>query len=110
MSNCYTLSSNSPVIWNANYEDEIVYPNPLTTASKIEFSLNTAEHISIIIYNELGQLVNNLVSDTYVNEGKFQVIWDGKDNSGADVSNGIYIYKIIGENGAVSTGKIVVKK
>ena len=110
LTNCYTLSANSPVIWNADYADEIVYPNPLTTASKIEFSLNTAEHISIIIYNELGKLVNILVSDTYVNEGKFQVIWDGKDNSGADVSNGIYIYKIIGENGAVSTGKIVVKK
>ena len=110
LTNCYTLSANSPVIWNADYADEIVYPNPLTTASKIEFSLNTAEHISIIIYNELGKLVNILVSDTYVNEGKFQVIWDGKDNSGADVSNGIYIYKIIGENGAVNTGKIVVKK
>jgi predicted phosphodiesterase len=110
LTNCYTLSSNSPVIWNANYADEIVYPNPLITESKIEFSLRTAEHISINIYNELGQLVKNLVSDTYVNDGKFQVIWDGNDNSGAKVANGTYIYKIIGENGDATAGKIVVQK
>jgi len=50
-----------------------------------------------------------LVYNNFVNQGKFQVIWDGKDNSGIDVSNGTYIYKIIGETGAVSTGKILVK-
>lgn len=110
LSNCYTLSNNSPVIWNANYADEIVYPNPLKIESRIEFTLNTSENISIIVYNELGQLVKNLVSDAYVNEGKFQVIWDGKDNSGSEVSNGIYIYKIVGEKGTTATGKIVVKK
>ncbi|WP_264522444.1 T9SS type A sorting domain-containing protein [Flavobacterium sp. N1994] len=110
LNNCYNLGVSSPVIWNTNYKDEIIYPNPLATETKIEFSLATAEQISITIYNELGQLVKNLVTDNQINEGKFEVIWDGKNNSGDEVANGIYIYKITGEKGTLSTGKIIVKR
>ena len=110
LTNCYTLSANSPVIWNANYLDEIVYPNPLITESKIEFSLSNPDHISISIYNVLGQLVKNLITDNFINEGKFQVNWDGKDNSGSDVSNGTYVYQISNDKGKINSGKIIVKK
>jgi len=109
LSNCYTLSTNSPVIWNANYLDEIVYPNPLITESKIEFTLSNPDHISISIYTVLGQLVKNLITDNFINEGKFQVNWDGKDNSGNDVSNGTYVYQISNDKGKINSGKIIVK-
>ncbi|RAR75503.1 T9SS type A sorting domain-containing protein [Flavobacterium aciduliphilum] len=110
LNNCYSLSNPTAVIWNSNYADEIVYPNPLTTSSKIEFTLKKADRISIYIYNELGQMIKNLVTNNSVSEGNFQVLWDGKDDYEIPVSNGTYIYKIIGENGASSTGKIIVTK
>lgn len=110
LTNCYTLSTNEPVIWNSNYADEIVYPNPLVTESKIEFTLHTPEKINIAIYNELGQSVRELVTGYFVNDGKFQVSWDGKDQSGAEVANGVYLYKISGEQGEVTTGKILVQR
>ena len=108
--NCYTLGSNSPMIWNSNYKDEIVYPNPFSKETTIEFSLNTSEKVSVSIYNELGQLVKSLLNENAMNSGKFQVIWDGMDNSGANASNGTYFYKITIESGAIKSGKIILKR
>jgi flagellar hook assembly protein FlgD len=82
------------MIWNSNYKDEIVYPNPFSKETTIGFSLNASEKVSVSIYNELGQLVKNLLNENSMNSGKFQVIWDGMDNSGANASNGTYFYKI----------------
>jgi hypothetical protein len=110
LSNCYTLSNVSPVIWNLNYANEIVYPNPFSEQTKIEFSLHTPQRITITIYNELGQMVKELVNGNYINQGRFQVTWDGKNNSGSDVANGMYLYKITSEKGEVASGKIVVKR
>jgi len=98
------------MIWNSNYKDEIVYPNPFSKETTIEFSLNTSEKVSVSIYNELGQLVKSLLNENAMNSGKFQVVWDGMDNSGASASNGIYFYKITTESGAIKSGKLILKR
>jgi hypothetical protein len=108
--NCYTLGSNSTMIWNSNYKDEIVYPNPFSKETTIEFSLNTPEKVSVSIYNELGQIVKNLLQENFINSGKFQVVWDGMDNSGANAANGTYFYKITIASGAIKSGKIILKR
>jgi hypothetical protein len=111
LTNCYTLSSNPPIIWNSNYAEEIVYPNPFSKQTTIQFHLDTPSHISIEIYNELGQLVTHLISNNYIsNDGTYQVSWDGKNNSGDDVADGVYLYKLTNENGSVKTGKIILKR
>ena len=108
--NCYSLGTNYPMIWNSNYKDEMVYPNPFSKETTIEFSLNTPEKVSVSIYNELGQLVKTLLNENSVNYGKFQVIWDGTDNSGANATNGTYFYKIKMESGAIESGKMILKR
>ncbi|MEC4048267.1 T9SS type A sorting domain-containing protein [Flavobacterium sp. SUN046] len=111
LTNCYTLSTNPPIIWNSNYAEEIVYPNPFSKQTTIQFHLNTPKHISIMIYDESGKIVNNLISNNYIsNDGNYQVSWDGKNNAGDAVADGIYIYKIINEDGAEKTGKIILKR
>ncbi len=109
-SNCYNLSTNPSMIWNANYKDEIVYPNPFSKETTIEFSLIEMEKVSVSIYNELGQLVKNLLMGNSINPGKFQVIWDGTDNSGSDATNGTYFYSISTLNKIIKSGKIILKR
>ena len=109
-SNCYNLSTNPPMIWNANYNDEIVYPNPFSKETTIEFSLNEMEKVSVSIYNELGQLVKNLIMGNPINPGKFQLIWDGTDNAGGDASNGSYFYSISTSKKVIKSGKIILKR
>jgi hypothetical protein len=109
-SNCYNLSTNPSMIWNANYKDEIVYPNPFSKETTIEFSLKETESVSVSIHNELGQLVKNLLMGNSINPGKFQVIWDGTDNSGSNATNGTYFYSISTLNKIIKSGKIILKR
>jgi len=109
--NCYdTLSSGVPIIWNSNYDDELICPNPFANETKIEFSLTKAEKTNITIFNANGILVNHLLSETVVPKGKFEVIWDGKDNNGNALASGVYWYSITGESGKPTTGKIILSK
>lgn len=109
--NCYTLGNNNPpMIWNSNYADEIVYPNPFSKETKIEFEVENHENISISIYSINGKLIKEIINGNYLNNGKFQVIWDATDNSGSDVADGMYIYKIEKDNGKVNSGKIILNR
>ncbi|MFZ1299153.1 MAG: metallophosphoesterase [Saprospiraceae bacterium] len=107
--NCYdSLSTGVPIIWNSNYSDEIVYPNPFSKETKIEFSLNKSERIDLSIYNENGQLVRKLIAGSLIQSGKYQVIWDGNNFAGIEQGNGIYWYHITGESKGTASGKIIL--
>ena len=58
----------------------------------------------------MGRLVKTLVND-YKESGRsnYQVIWDGKDNSGQQVSAGLYLYTLK-SNGRVDHAKMVLMK
>ncbi|MFZ4545426.1 MAG: T9SS type A sorting domain-containing protein [Saprospiraceae bacterium] len=107
--NCYDLTAiSTPVLWNSNYSDELIYPNPFSNETRIEFNVLQAEHLSISISNEQGQKVRTLLSTNLVNEGKYQIIWDGKDNIDRDLQNGVYFYTIEGDRGSWTSGKIML--
>ena len=59
----------------------------------IKYSLPEATHVKLSIYNIVGQRVRILV-DEYQQSGANEVVWDGKDEDGKQVSSGIYFYKI----------------
>jgi uncharacterized delta-60 repeat protein len=69
------------------------YPNPFNPATNIEFQLSKSGQVKIEIFNILGQKVRTLV-DQYLKAGYKLVDWDGKDNSGNDVSSGIYFFRL----------------
>ena len=107
--NCYdSLTTGTPVLWNSNYSDELIYPNPFSQETKIEFSLNKPEKLNLNIFNENGQLVRRLIAGSVVPEGKFDIIWDGKDSYGAPLLAGVYYYSIQGETTGEHKGKIVL--
>lgn len=106
--NCYNATTTgTSMLWNSNYADELVYPNPFKQDAVIEFTVNEAERLNLSILNEQGQIVRHLITGNLVQSGKFQIIWDGKGNAGEAVPAGIYWYHIRGENGRVKTGKIL---
>ena len=62
------------------------------------------------IFNEKGQLVRSLLRGSIVPEGKFQINWDGNNDMGKALSNGLYFYTIKGENGGETKGKMVLMR
>jgi hypothetical protein len=107
--NCYdSLTTGIPMIWNSNYADELIYPNPFNQETKIEFSLNNPERINLYILDDCGRKVKQLIAGNEVQSGKFQIIWDGKDSSGNLLPNGTYYYALKGQNSEERTGKIIL--
>ncbi len=74
------------------------YPNPFNPSTRIQFRVGSLEfaepaHTTLIIYNILGQKVRMLLDEEKL-PGSYNVIWDGKDDSGKDVASGIYFYQL----------------
>jgi len=74
------------------------YPNPFNSSLTIPFEIfnDLRGDISLIIYNVLGQMVVDLRGEVQKamaqnGSGLFQVVWDGKDTFGHNVSSGVYI-------------------
>lgn len=69
------------------------YPNPFNGSTIIQYGLPKKGDVRIVIYNILGQRVRTL-NEGERNAGRYQVIWDGKDDREGVVSSGVYIYRI----------------
>ena len=59
----------------------------------IPFTLNEAGYVTLVIENEDGVRVRNLIADTWFESGKNTAWWDGQDDTGRDVDaakHGVY--------------------
>ncbi|MBN1349792.1 T9SS type A sorting domain-containing protein [candidate division KSB1 bacterium] len=84
------------------------YPNPFNPSTTINYTILKADHVSLEIYNVLGQKVRTLVDNTQL-AGLHSVKWDGNDDAGNMLADGIYFYKL--KSGArTSTKKMVLMK
>ena len=83
-----------------------VYPNPVTSQAIIEFSTLQPEAISILIYNQKGQLVRQLIERT-TQTGIHRVVWPGDDNSGRPLSAGLYLVRVVADT-LIETEKVML--
>ena len=69
------------------------YPNPFNPATTISYSLPENDYVEIKIYNIKGEMITTLLNQPQ-KAGNHQVVWNGCDESGNRVSNGVYYYQI----------------
>jgi hypothetical protein len=84
------------------------YPNPFNPTTSIEYSVPIRAHVTVEIFNLLGQHVRTLV-DQMKSPGKYKVEWDGTDVTGKTVSTGVYLYRLTAGD-FVETKKMVLLK
>lgn len=70
------------------------YPNPFNPSTIIEFSVLETTKVSLKIHNTLGQVVRTLVGDKVLSPSFKRIAWDGRDDLGKLVSNGVYLYRL----------------
>ena len=75
------------------------YPNPFNPSTTIQYDLPVAGHVTMVVYNTLGQVVDRLVDDQQ-NPGSYKIRWDA-----SHMSSGIYMYQI-----TVDAGKQTFKE
>lgn len=92
------------------------YPNPFNSSTAFTFQHNYPNDIKvkIKIYTVAGRLIKEIAPPQFISD-KFVVInWDGKDEDGETLGNGIYIYRLTVESAdgtaVTNTGKLAVLK
>jgi flagellar hook assembly protein FlgD len=84
------------------------HPNPFKLSTTFEFSLTNTSKSKIEIFDNNGRLISNIViSNPLIGQNKFE--WNGTDNSGVPLDNGIYYYRLVNGNSSTSR-KIVLLK
>ena len=84
------------------------FPNPFNPSTTIRYSIDSPEKISIKIYNVSGQLIKE-INREHNQAGKYEVIWDGKNNFGQKVSSGAYFYQLTAGNYTEAKKMILLK-
>jgi hypothetical protein len=85
------------------------YPNPFNPSTTLRYGLPEAAHVTLMVYNTLGQKVAELVNGD-VNEGYHEARWDA-----AGVASGIYFARltvtgVLGQIVAHQTAKLILTK
>ena len=74
------------------------YPNPFNQFTTISYELSREnQEIQLIIYDLRGKEIYKLIQKNQ-SKGIYNVIWDGKDQKGNEVSSGIYFCRLKTEN------------
>ena len=83
-------------------------PNPVRDAGEVEYDLPYSGHVSLRVYNAMGQLVRVLVNGE-VPAGSHRVRWDGKDEQGRKAASGVYFYALETKTASLMRKVVVVR-
>ena len=95
----FTLTPETPtavhekVIQPTNYSLDQNYPNPFNPTTQIAFNIPLNEHVTVTIYNILGQRIATLL-DGNLSAGVHVVTWNAKNQNGEILPTGVYFYRL----------------
>jgi hypothetical protein len=69
------------------------YPNPFNPFTRITFSVAVPGGVALRIYDISGRPIRTLV-DGWRDAERYEVAWDGRDDTGNAVASGVYFYQL----------------
>jgi hypothetical protein len=82
------------------------FPNPASGGTTLSFSLPHREDVRLSVYDITGRLVAEIDAGSR-EAGPHEILWDGRDRSGAEVASGIYLCRLDAGD-YHTTGKVTV--
>jgi hypothetical protein len=101
------VAGNPPTVTSHSFVLNQSRPNPVRDNATISFSLPKTGNYSLKVYNIAGQVVRTL--DGKGNAGLNKVSWNGMDNNGRKVANGIYLYNLKAFGNSATKKLVVVR-
>ena len=80
-----------PDEWPAELKAKLRALKPVTPT--ISYEIATATSAELAIYDVAGWHVRTFVLD-HQNPGRYSIIWDGRDDAGRELSDGLYFYRL----------------
>ncbi|RMF56310.1 MAG: T9SS C-terminal target domain-containing protein [Calditrichaeota bacterium] len=102
-----TIAIGPKVSYRSTSEQMILkknYPNPFNPSTTIEFTIPQSGFVTLKIYNNLGEEVATLVSETLA-AGSYQYQWDARG-----LASGVYFYQLQFQSGFFQIRKMLVVK
>ena len=87
------VSVEEPNISPSKFELHQNYPNPFNPSTNIKFDLAENSHVTITIFNLVGQKVSTLVKRS-LETGSYNTTWKGTDDNGTPLPSGMYFYEM----------------
>jgi hypothetical protein len=84
------------------------YPNPFNASTRVVFSVDRPGKVMIRIYDAAGRSVRTLL-DTWREPGVYSEVWDGRDDSGRQLSPGVYFYRLLSGGSAVTKRMVLLR-
>jgi hypothetical protein len=84
------------------------YPNPFNPETVIEYNLAASGHVTLTVFNVLGQKVVDVVN-AYESAGNKQAVWNGRDDTGREVQSGVYFYRLTTDNFSMTRKMMLLK-
>ncbi len=84
------------------------YPDPFNPSTTIRYALSEDAHVTLKVYNMLGQVVATLVDENQL-AGYREVLWNGSNDFGLKVASGIYIYRMTAGSFAATKRMLLLK-
>ena len=90
--------------------DLLASPNPFNETTNIEFMLTQTAMVDVAIYDVKGGLVKSFDTQHVTAEVPVSLQWDGKDENGKSLSNGIYLYSLKVNGQDYATKQVILMK
>ena len=84
------------------------FPNPFNPVTSITFDVAEMDEISLMVYDLTGKEVITLVSGSYT-PGTYNVEWNAVNNVGDGIVSGMYIYRYISSEKAITRKMLYLK-
>ncbi len=98
------IGSNLPEIFSISQN----FPNPFNPVTSIIFDVAEMDEVSLVVYDLTGKEVATLVSGTYT-PGTYNVEWNAVNNVGDGIASGMYIYRYISSDKAITRKMLYLK-
>jgi flagellar hook assembly protein FlgD len=69
-------------------------PNPFNARTEVFYNVPNDGNIHLNIYDLRGKKIRELVCGHHT-AGQYQVMWNGKDDSGLDKASGVYLVQLV---------------
>ena len=87
-----------PVVAPLTFGLDANYPNPFNAQTQLVYTLPVASPVELAIYNIMGQRVRTLVQGVQA-AGRYQIAWDGHSDSGSSLASGVYLSRLVSDQG-----------
>ncbi len=85
-----------------------ISPNPFNPIATIKFAIPEAGDVQLAVFDLRGRMVRELVAG-HREAGRFQTVWDGRDDMGRSVASGLYFAHLKDHSGQRTTKMVLAK-